>query len=191
MGSAVYYPTTNKIYVFGGQEADSGVVYNLTQIYDIATDTWTAGPNMPDVRAFMASGYNPANDKIYLVSGYNTGTVDSGQPDTWEFDPGAGTFTNKTDFPHPAGGFASGVINGHLYVAGGRDLDNVSLNLVWDYDIAGDTWTQKGDMPPDQNNVPGSAVASNLLWVFGGGNPFATGLEASLEIGRASCRERV
>jgi len=32
MGSAVYYPTTNKIYVFGGQEADSGVVYNLTQI---------------------------------------------------------------------------------------------------------------------------------------------------------------
>jgi len=61
MGSAVYYPPTNTIYVFGGQEADSGTVYNLTQIYDIGSNTWSAGPTMPDVRAFMASGYNPAS----------------------------------------------------------------------------------------------------------------------------------
>ena len=81
MGSAVYYPTTNKIYVFGGTDATTGAVNNLTRIYDIATDTWSSGANMPDVRAFMASGYNPDNGKIYLVSGYNTGDVTSAQPD--------------------------------------------------------------------------------------------------------------
>ena len=172
MASAIYYPPTNTIYVFGGSEADSGTVYNLTQIYDIAANTWSAGPTMPDVRAFMASGYNPANGKMYLVGGYNTGTVDSGQPDTWEFDPVAGTFTNKTDFPELAGGYASGIINGHLYVAGGRDVNNLSLSAVWDYDIAADTWTQKNDMPGTQNNVRGSAVALDSLFVFGGGNPF-------------------
>src|SRR5947208_1822581 len=172
MASAVYYPPTNTIYVFGGSEADSGTVYNLTQIYDIASNTWSAGPAMPDVRAFMASGYNAVNGKIYLVGGYNTAFVDSGQPDTWEFDPVSGTFTNKTDFPELAGGYASGVINGHLYVAGGGDANNVSLNTVWDYDIAADTWTQKNDMPGTQNNVRGSAVALDSLFVFGGGNPF-------------------
>src|SRR5438067_620664 len=124
MASAVYYPITNKIYVFGGEEAVSQTIYNTTRIYDIASDTWTIGANMPDVRAFMGSGYNTGNGKIYLVSGYNTGQVMSAQPDTWEYDPLANTFTSKAPFPHPAGGMASGVINGHLYVAGGRDAAN-------------------------------------------------------------------
>ena len=54
MASAVYYPPTNKIYVFGGEDAVSGVNTNATRIYDIATNTWSAGANMPDVRSFMA-----------------------------------------------------------------------------------------------------------------------------------------
>ena len=41
---------------------------NTTRIYDIATNTWSTGAPMPDVRAFMASGY--FNGKIYLVGGY-------------------------------------------------------------------------------------------------------------------------
>ena len=173
MASAVYYPTTNKIYVFGGEDALFGTNYNITRIYDIASNTWTTGANMPDMRSFMASGYSPANGKIYLVSGYNTGTPDSAQPDTWEYDPVADTFTSKTDFPHPAGGFASGVINGKLYVAGGRDAADQIINLNWEYDPVADTWTQKADEPAsDQNNVPGSGVALDMLWVFGGGDPF-------------------
>ena len=96
MASAVYYPTTNKIYVFGGEDAVSGVNYNITRIYDIATNTWSTGANMPDVRSFMASGYNSANGKIYLVSGYNTGQVTSAQPNTWEYDPVANTSSSPS-----------------------------------------------------------------------------------------------
>ncbi len=176
MATAVYYPTTNKIYVFGGENGDSGVNYNVTQIYDIATNTWSAGATMPDVRSFAAGGYNSADGKIYLATGYNTGTVDSAQPNTWQYDPAADTWTDLTGtapFPHPVGGAASGVINGHLYVAGGRDAANTIVNNTFDYDIAGNTWTQRADMSAaDQNNVPGSAVALDKLWVFGGGNPF-------------------
>jgi hypothetical protein len=172
MASAVYYPSTNTIFVFGGEDAVSGTNYNITRIYDIASNSWSTGANMPDVRSFMASGYNSVNGKIYLVSGYNTGFVDSAQPNTWEYDPVADTFTEPTPFPHPAGGFASGVINGHLYVAGGRDASNTVIDLVWDYDIATDTWTARSSLP-SVTNVPGSAVALGRLWVFGGGNPFS------------------
>jgi Kelch motif protein len=45
--SAVYYPPTNKIYIFGG----SGGISNATRIYDIASDTWTAGASMPGGRS--------------------------------------------------------------------------------------------------------------------------------------------
>jgi len=161
--SAVYYPPNNQIYVFGGVDPDSGIVYDTTQVYDIDSNTWTLRTPMPGVRFAMASGYNSTNGKIYLVSGYNAYSASSAQADTWEYDPVADTFTPKTDFPHPAGGTASGVINGHLYVAGGRDAANVVLDLVWDYDIGTDTWTQRNNMPSGENYAPGSAVALNNL----------------------------
>jgi hypothetical protein len=188
MASAVYYPSTNKIYVFGGEDAVSGTNYNITRIYDVAAATWTTGTNMPDVRSFMASGYNIANGRIYLVGGYDTGDVTSAQPNTWEYDPLADTFTERAPIPHAVGGAASGIINGHLYLAGGRDATNTVVNLVWDYDIAADTWTQRTEMPGINNNVPGNAVALNRLWVFGGGNPFGPTKAGSTMAGFSSTR---
>ena len=74
--SGVYAPNVNKLFVFGGDDPTSGTVVNTTRIYDIATNTWSTGAPMPDVRAFMASGY--FNGKIYLVGGYTTGNVRPG-----------------------------------------------------------------------------------------------------------------
>ena len=56
MPSTVYYPTTNKLYVFGGEDAVSGQNFSDTRIYDIASNTWTTGTPMPDVRSFAVSG---------------------------------------------------------------------------------------------------------------------------------------
>jgi hypothetical protein len=176
MATAVYYPPTNKIYVFGGEDAATGTNYNITRIYDIASNTWTTGANMPDMRSFSAGGYSPATGKIYIISGYNTGQVISAQPNTWQYDPVANSWTDLTGavpFPHPAGGTAFGVINSKLYIAGGRDAYNQVINLTWEYDPVANTYTQKTDEPGYyQNDAPGSAAASGGLWVFGGGNPF-------------------
>jgi N-acetylneuraminic acid mutarotase len=174
MPSAVYYPPTNVIYVFGGEDIN-GNNSNATRIYDIASNTWSAGANMPDVRSFAASGYVPGTGMIYIIGGYNTGFVDSAQPTTWQYDPVGNSWTDLTatePFPHPAGGMASGVINNKLYIAGGRDAANLNINLTWEYDPVAHTYTAKANMPGSQPNVPGSAVAVNALFVFGGGNPF-------------------
>jgi hypothetical protein len=180
LGCAVYNPANNKFYVFGGEDAVSGQNYNLTQIYDIASDTWSNGANMPDVHSFEACGYVPATGMIYVLSGYNTGQVTDAQPTTWQYDPVGDAWTDLTStdpYPHAAGGFAYGVINDKLYVAGGRDANINIINDTYEFDpqaAAGSRYTQKADEPGTyQNNVPGSASAQNLLWVFGGGNPFA------------------
>jgi N-acetylneuraminic acid mutarotase len=172
MGSAVYSPVNNKVYVFGGESAVfPGVFSNATRIYDIASDTWSAGANMPEVRHFMASGYY--NGKIYLVAGYNTGNVTGAKAQVWEYDPVANTFnTTRMPIPHAVGGPGFGIINGHLYVAGGRDASNTEIALVYDYDIAANTWTARASLPA-ANNVPGSGVVNGQLWLFGGGNTFA------------------
>jgi hypothetical protein len=168
--SGVYAPNVNKLFVFGGEEVNFATVVNTTRIYDIATDTWSTGAPMPDVRAFMASGY--FNGKIYLVGGYSTGNVDPSFGQVWEYDPVTNTFnTSRTSMPATLGGPGFGIINGHMYVAGGRDINNTNLNTLYDYDIAADTWTVRANLP-DGINVPGSAVIGSTLWVFGGGNPF-------------------
>jgi N-acetylneuraminic acid mutarotase len=192
MTSAVYYPPTNKIYVFGGQDSADGTNYDITRIYDIASNSWTTGAPMPDVHSFAASGYSPATGKVYILSGYNTGFVDSAQPNTWEYDPATDTWTDLTataPFPHPAGGFAFGVINGKLYVAGGRDAADILINLIWEYDPVANTYTSKANMPPVSPNAPGSAVALDALFVFGGGNPFIAAARSTTQKGAAHSNE--
>ena len=97
MASSVYAPNVNKVFIFGGDDATTGTVVNTTRIYNVATGLWSAGANMPDVRAFMASGYY--NGKIYLVGGYSTGNITPAFLQTWEYDPVANTFTVKTQSP--------------------------------------------------------------------------------------------
>ena len=172
VGAAVYYPPTNKIYVFGGSDRDAQIVFDLTQVYDIASNSWSMGPTMPAPRSQMARGYNPANGKIYLNGGYETAFIDSVSGQTWEFDPAAGTFTEKAPSPQIQGGTASGVINGHLMMAGGRTNPDATLDLAWDYNIASDSWTQLTSMPVAEN-VAGRVVAEGHLWSIGGGEPFA------------------
>ena len=104
MASAVYYPPTNKIYVFGGAHGVDGTNYAITRIYDVESNTWSTGANMPDVRSFMASAYDPLDQKILLVGGYRTGQVSSAQSQVWVYDPESNTFdTSRAPIPHAVG----------------------------------------------------------------------------------------
>jgi hypothetical protein len=71
---------------------------------------------MPDVRAFMASGY--FNGKIYLVGGYSTSNVDPSFGQVWVYNPATNTFnTSRASMPATLGGAGFGIINGHIYTA--------------------------------------------------------------------------
>jgi N-acetylneuraminic acid mutarotase len=169
--SGVYAPNVNKLFVFGGENIGSATVVNTTRIYDIATNTWGTGAPMPDVRWLMGSGY--FNGKIYLVGGYSTNNPDPSFGQVWEYDPVLNTWnTSRMSMPATLGGPGFGIINGHMYTAGGRNLVHDFLNTLYDYDIAANTWTARANMPLGVN-LPGSAVIAGKLWVFGGGNPFS------------------
>jgi N-acetylneuraminic acid mutarotase len=158
-----------KIYVFGGLLA-SGDVVNLTQVYDIASDTWDYGLPMPDVRSFMGGG--AYNGKIYVIGGYTTGLVTSAQDQTWVYNPALNNWTTGlTPIPHALGGASSGVIGGHIYLAGGRDAADLTLNTLFDYNVAANTWTPRASLPVAVN-VAGGTAFNGKLWVMGGGTPF-------------------
>ena len=166
----VYAPNVNKLFMFGGASNISGTVYNTTRIYDIATNTWTTGATMPGPRQQMAAGYY--NGKIYVAAGQSSVSQGSDSNTIWEYDPVANTWnTSRANMPAALGGPGYGIINGHLYVAGGRNMGSANLNTLYDYNIAANTWTQRANLPAGVN-APGSTVICGKLWVFGGGNPF-------------------
>lgn len=173
MGSMVY-GGNGRIYLFGGETVAGSTLSTATRIYDIATDSWSAGAPMPAVRAFMSAGYYGGS--IYLAGGYIDTTV-SAQNQLWRYDLATNTWdTSLANLPVPIGGAGSAVIDGVLYVAGGRDPGGIYATL-YAYDIASNTWSTRASMPAP-NNVPGAAVFSGQLWIFGGGNPFLTSPQA-------------
>ena len=130
VASAVYYPPTNKIYVFGGSDRDAAVVFDTDADLRHRNEQLVDGPAMPGPRSQMARGYNPANGKIYLNGGYATAFIDSVSNQTWAYDPAANTFTGLAPSPPIQGGTASGVVNGHLLMAGGRTNPDATLDRL-------------------------------------------------------------
>ncbi len=171
--TSVYSPLDNRLYVFGGEDFAGATVTDTTRSYNLSNGTWAAGPPLPDRRAFMAGGYY--NGKIYLVGGYSTDNANPAFTQTWEYSIVSSTWLTKTAVPAPLGfgGAGSGVSNGRLYVAGGRDANNGLLNTLYSYDIAADSWTIQAPLPT-ADTVPGSAVINGKLWIFGGGTPFTS-----------------
>jgi Kelch motif/Galactose oxidase, central domain len=65
-GGIAYAANLNKVYVFGGYDGSN--IFNNTQIYDIATDSWSVGAPLPDARFFPSALYYSGNGKIYVIT---------------------------------------------------------------------------------------------------------------------------
>jgi N-acetylneuraminic acid mutarotase len=162
----VYAPATNKLYAFGGTDVITHAL-NLTRIYDITTGTWSSGAPMPNPRSrFAGGGYY--NGKIYLVGGTDPSDPSNSQNDTWEYDIAQNTWLIKLPIPIPLSYAASAVVDGHLYVIGGRTRLAPTLNTVYDYDIAHDFWTLLDAHLPNNVWVSGGTAVHGRVWVIGG-----------------------
>jgi len=159
----------SNVYTFGanGKSAD-GPVFRNTRVYKISSGQWSSGSPLPAARKLMASGYYQG--KIYLAGGLDNGSNGlKVEPPTqlWVYDIATDRFKSKAAMPGPVAAAGYGVINGHLYVAGGVGVNGVALNSLYDYSIAADTWKVRASLPVALT-APGSAVINGKLYLFGG-----------------------
>jgi N-acetylneuraminic acid mutarotase len=147
-----------KLYVFGGgaqlePNGPNWVPINNAWEYDPATDHWKALAPMPTARG--AANAATVGDKIYVIGG---ASVHPGQKivglsaqtphralGTNEmYDPENNTWQERSPMPTSRNHAAIGVVNGKIYVLGGR-LGAVFVNasptdVVEEYDPATDSW---------------------------------------------------
>lgn len=175
-----------KIYVFGGgAQLEPGgpnwVPTNNAWEYDPANDSWKALAPMPTARGAAVAAV--VNGKIYVIGGASvhpgqkivglSATVPHRALSTNEmYDPATNKWETRSPMPTSRNHAAIGVVNGKIYVLGGR-LGAVFVNasptdVVEEYDPAIDSWSfAKAKMPMPRS---GTAYGSygGKIYVAGG-----------------------
>jgi N-acetylneuraminic acid mutarotase len=92
-------------------------------------------------------------------------------PEPWAeldvYDPATNVWTTKASMPTARWGAAGGVIDGMLYVAGGRGTDPSARSTMEVYDPATNTWGARAKMLTPREGT-GAAVVGGVLHVLGG-----------------------
>jgi N-acetylneuraminic acid mutarotase len=168
--------SNGKLYLMGGYPPNR-VTARTVQIYDIATDTWSYGPQLPlrNNHGMAAS----VNGRIYLIGGQlnadDPPNTNSYVNTVYELDPAVGVWVTKAPMPTARSSGVAVVHDGRIYVAGGR-LPRGSDFAV--YDPAADTWEVLPNLPTQRNHFTGAAINGRIHYVGGrqgnGLSPFMT-----------------
>ena len=186
--SAQAETVNGKIYVIGGLETfENGLGNRVTgrnEMYDPATNTWTARSPMPTSRNHAYSGV--VNGKIYVIGGRiaagNIGLVTNIDV-VEEYDPATNLWgVVKQRMPTPRSGGGAATYNGRIYVSGG-EITNRQLSAAYKaleaYDPVNDTWDILPSMPSARHGDAAGFIGNRLHLVSGkqegGGAPDMAG----------------
>ena len=157
--------SNGKLYLMGGYPP-SRVTARTVQIYDIATDSWAYGPQLPlpNNHGMAAS----VNGKIYLIGGQMNAddppNSNSYVNTVYELDPAVGSWGTKAPMPTARSSGVAVVHDGRIYVAGGRVPRGSDFAV---YDPAANTWEVLPNIPTQRNHFIGAAINGRIHYVGG------------------------
>lgn len=148
-----------RLYVTGGYDTLSTV-----WMYDIATDTWSAGPALPRATDNVAT--LATSDRVWAIGGEAGAVLQSYDPvtRTWSLAPNAPTIRFAS---------AAGVLAGRLHVAGGWNASNTASASLTRHDIFDPSvpgWVGASPLLTARNAAAG-AVVGGKFYVAGGRTP--------------------
>ena len=123
-----------KIYAIGGGArivaGRSGEYRSLLEVYDTATNRWAQAADPPTPRSVPSSSV--VDGRIYVMGGaFHRGPTSSAEElmrtmrtlsVVEVYDPASGRWTKGADLATARGWFTTSVVNGKVYVVGGRSL---------------------------------------------------------------------
>ncbi len=155
-----------KIYVLGGFDGDLAI-RDSVQIFDVATQTWSDGPALPEE---IHHGNAAVVDGTIYVVGFMTTFQFTARGEVWAWNPASdAAWSTRTSMPAGTGRGAAivGAIDGIIYVAGGL-RGGAAVPDVSAYDPADDAWDDTvADLPVPRDHGCGGVLGGALV-VAGG-----------------------
>jgi N-acetylneuraminic acid mutarotase len=177
-----------KIYAFGGFTLPASGPPAWTPVdnawqYDPAADSWKALAPMPTRRGSPVAV--TVGDKMYVIGG---ATIAPGSKETAvhpqrphisvgsveEYDPAANTWRSRAPMPTPRNHATAGVVNGKVYVIGGRvgaafiSAGSSNVDVFEEYYPAADAWGSARAKMPSARSAMASGVLGGRIYVTGG-----------------------
>lgn len=136
-------------------------------VYNPLSDKWFAGSVIPSARRRGAGGTVVYKNKIYVVGGIKDGHWSGWVNWFDQYNPATNTWKIMPNAPHVRDHFQVVIINGKLYVAGGRRSSastertfQLTIPQVDVFDFASGTWS----IIPASSNLPvPRAGAANVV----------------------------
>jgi len=166
-GGATAQALDGKLYVAGGGITERGALRDL-QVYDPATDRWSAAAPMPTERQHLASC--ALDGKLLALGGWFSETQQVlGAAEL--YDPITDSWTAVDDVPTPRGGFAAAALDGVCHTVGGESW-HAGLPGTYGaheaFELATQSWRVLPDLPQPRHGL-GVAVIADTLYAVGGG----------------------
>jgi DNA-binding CsgD family transcriptional regulator len=150
----------NKIYVIGG-ETEEGVT-GLTEVYDIATDTWARLPDKPtpvtNAKAVVVGG------KIYVPGG--RGETHKSTNVVEQFDPTLNAWQTEEKLPEPTSEYALAANEGRFYLFGGQS-NEILLSSVLSFDPDIKVWTKETELPNAISGMSAINIGNDIVLIGG------------------------
>jgi N-acetylneuraminic acid mutarotase len=148
--------------------------------YDPAADRWHTGPELPQARAEGVAA--AVQEKVYVIGGRIASVPGASHFNDHEdtvlaevLDTTSGRWSRLPDAPTARNSAASAVIDGRIYVVGGRTalkqadgtLRQVNVPTLEVFDPVRGSWATRAPMPQAQGGLAAAAYRGKL-YVFGG-----------------------
>ena len=150
-----------KIYVAGGFLGGTAVT-NALQIYDIATNTWSSGPNIPTSPGVEAAAGAVVNGKFYVMGGDDFNNLLN---TNFVYDVASNSWSTGATLPDSRTNNYATATGGLIYVFGGLTslAPLTATDTLLRYDPVANSWANLGSA--------GTGGHGN----YGGISPFGTG----------------
>jgi N-acetylneuraminic acid mutarotase len=160
-----------EVYVVGGLLAGNPLHATASvEIYDIASDEWRFGVNLPVALDHMAVA--AVGGRLFVIGGYS---ADFQPRDTvWIFDPADSSWSPGEPVPSARGGAWAVTHAGRVFLFGGVDPGGAVTRTTFIYDPVADDWSQGMDMPTAREHL-NAVAAGNFIYVIGGRAGASTG----------------
>jgi N-acetylneuraminic acid mutarotase len=151
-----------------------GHTTNPVYEYDPATNNWAFKTQVPTFRDYFAVA--SCQNKIYIIGGRTGSEPIHGDAITCglnqAYDPATNTWENKAPMPTNRTQMEAAVVDGKIYVMGGRTAGPyTTVNVIEIYDTATDTWTTGAPMIYPVASFA-SAVVDDKIYAIGGQDEF-------------------
>jgi len=162
-----------RVFVLGGfREAAGGQWSAVADVLALDGDRWTTAGRMPAPQSETVGFADGA--RIHLVTGRTPGGTANAQ---WTdqvdvdahrvFDTRSGAWSAARPAPTPRNSAAGAVIDGRLYLVGGRTVSGGNMARLDRYDPRSDQWEALRPMPQGAGGL-GAAALGGRLYAFGG-----------------------